>query len=188
MKTTQMIAETLQELEKELVHQIEDLSYKELVWRPDECSNSICFLFWHISRAEDIFISDYVLKIKQVFENCGWASKWGIQIENTGFGYGKEQLDSFPNPALSELKTYHEEVRIKSLNFLKTLGEADFDEVPVSDHPRRTGYTIGRVWGHLICEIGQHIGHIGYLRGLQRGLNQRGSVGDWDWINRKPSG
>ena len=44
MDVRQMVEESFEELEKELVHQLEDLSREELVWRPDEDSNSICFL------------------------------------------------------------------------------------------------------------------------------------------------
>jgi len=31
---------------------------------------------------------------------------------------------------------------------------------------------MGKVFSLLLCEITQHIGHIAYLRGLQRGLNK----------------
>ena len=184
MESTQMVEETFQELERELTHQLGDLTRDELVWSPNEESNSICFLFWHIGRAEDIWVSDYSLKRPQVFERGGWASRWDIPVEDTGFGYGPEQLAAFPNPPIEELRQYHDDVRAESLTYLKSLGPEDFDTIPASDHPRRKGYTIGRVWGHLLCEIGQHLGHIAYLRGLQRGINQRGSVGDWGRISR----
>lgn len=184
MDANQMVEETFQELEKELEHALEGLTPEELTWRPSEEANSISFLLWHLGRAEDIWISDYALKRTQAFERGGWAKKWGISLQDTGFGYGPSELAAFPNPPLEELRKYHEEVRRESLAYLGTLGPGDFDQVPPSDHPRRRGYTIGRVWGHLVCEIGQHVGHIAYLRGLQRGLNKKGSLGDWSWANR----
>lgn len=185
MELSNMVEEAFEELEKELSHMLEDLTQDELLWRPNEDANSISFLMWHIGRAEDIFVSDYALRQSQVFERGGWADRWSIAADDTGFAYGRAELTEFPNPPLEEILQYREEVRSESLAYLKTLSNNDFDIVPPSDHPRRRDYTVGRVWSHLICEIGQHVGQISYLRGLRRGLNQRGSVGDWSWTNRQ---
>ncbi|MFQ5860393.1 MAG: DinB family protein, partial [Dehalococcoidia bacterium] len=86
--------------------------------------------------------------------------------------YTVEQLATFPVPSVEELWQYNRAVRQETLAYLKGLSPDDFDVMPPSDHPRRRGYTIGRMFGHLLCEIGQHLGHVRYIRGLQRGLNQ----------------
>ena len=185
MDVRQMVEQSFEELEMELAHMLEDLTREELLWRPDEDSNSICFLVWHMSRAEDIFVSDYSLRQPQVFERGGWSTRWGIAADETGFGYGREQLAAFPNPPIEELVQYRREVRTESRAYHRSLKPYDYDHIPPSDHPRRRGYTIGRVWTHLICEIAQHVGQISYLRGQQRGLNKRGSVGDWSWVTRE---
>ena len=184
MEISRIVKEAFEELEAELAHMLEGLSPEDLDWKPDQDANSISFLMWHIGRAEDIYVSDYALRQAQVFERGGWADRWGIAVDDTGFGYGREDLDAYPNPPLDEIAEYRKQVRDESLAYLQTLSENDFDIVPPSDHPRRRDYTIGRVWSHLICEIAQHVGQISYIRGLRKGLNQRGSVGDWKWINR----
>ncbi len=184
MHISRIVEEAFQELEAELAHMLEGLSPEDLDWRPDQDANSISFLMWHIGRAEDIFVSDYALRQAQVFERKGWSDRWGIAVDDTGFGYGREEINAYPSPPLAEIAEYRKQVRGESLAYLKTLSESDFDFVPPSDHPRRRDYTLGRVWSHLICEIAQHVGQISYIRGLQKGLNQRGSVGDWKWINR----
>lgn len=38
------------------------------------------------------------------------------------------------------------------------------------DPERRPGYTVGRMFSHLIVEESQHLGQVAYLRGLLRGL------------------
>ena len=181
MHISRIVEEAFNELEEELDHMLEGLSPEELAWRPDEDANSICFLTWHLGRAEDVWITDYALKKPQIFESGGWADRWGIPAGNSGFAYTREQLAGFPNPPLDEIKQYRAEVRGESIAYLRSLSANDFDVVPASDHPRRRGYTIGRVWSHLIVEIAQHVGQISYLRGLQKGLNQKGSLGDWSW-------
>ena len=182
MHISRIVEEAFQELEEELEHMLEGLTSEELVWRPDEDANSICFLAWHLGRAEDVWISDYALRRPHVFESGGWAKRWGIDPGDSGFAYDREQLAAFPNPPIDEINRYRAEVRAQSIEYLKTLSANDFDVEPASDHPRRRGYTIGRVWSHLICEIAQHVGQISYLRGLQKGLNQKGSLGDWSWL------
>lgn len=181
MDITRLVEESFEELEEELAHMLGDLTREEQLWRPDEDANSICFLAWHLGRAEDVWITDYALKKPPVFESGGWANRWGIDPGDSGFAYTREQLAAFPNPPLDEIRRYRAEVRAESITYLKTLSANDFDIVPPSDHPRRRDYTIGRVWSHLICEIAQHVGQISYLRGLQKGLNQKGSLGDWSW-------
>ena len=172
MDANQMVEGAFQELEQGLECALEGLTPEELTWRPNEGANSINFLFWHISRAEDIWVSEYALKRPQTFERGGWAAKWKIPVEETGYGYGPEALAAFLNPPIDELWRYHREVHEESLAYLNTLKPDDFAYMPPSDHPRRRGRTIGWVWSHLLCEIGQHLGHITYLRGLQRGINQ----------------
>lgn len=183
MQISHIVELAFQELEEELAHMLDDLTQEELLWRPDPDSNSICFLAWHLGRAEDVWISDYALKRPHIFESGGWAGRWGIDPGDSGFAYGREQLAAFPNPPIHEIMQYRAEVRAQSIGYLKSLSSNDFDVEPPSDHPRRKGYTIGRVWSHLICEIAQHVGQISYLRGLQKGLNQKGSLGDWSWIS-----
>ena len=96
---------------------------------------------------------------------------WKIPSADTGFNYGKDQLAMFITPPISELYQYANAVRRQTLGYLQKLSEADFDLKPDSDHPYRKGYTIGRMFGHILCELSQYLGHIRYLRGLQRGLN-----------------
>ena len=183
MEIARVVEDAFKELDEELEHMTVDLSREELLWRPNQDSNSILFLMWHLGRAEDVWISDYCLKKAHVFESGGWAARWGIDPGDSGFAYGREQLAAFPNPPLDELNAYRTEMRAQSIFYLKSLSANDFDVVPPSDHPRRKGFTVGQVWSHLVCEVAQHVGQISYLRGLQKGLNQKGSLGDWSWIS-----
>ena len=102
----------------------------------------------------------------------GWTQKWEIPAADTGARYEKEDLASFVTPPVEEICAYGREVRAQTLEYLSNLKEADFAAMPQTDNPRQRGYTIGRMFGHILCELSQHLGHVRYLRGLQRGLNK----------------
>ncbi|MFQ5875054.1 MAG: DinB family protein [Dehalococcoidia bacterium] len=172
MDAKQLIQHTLLELEQDLERSLDGLTQGELTWRPSTEANSICFTFWHLTRAEDAWVNTRAQEQPDVFERDGWARKWDIPAQDTGFGYTPEQLAAFPNLPLGELWQYHRDARRQSLDYLQTLSPSDFDRPLRREHPRLKGLNIGRMFGHVICEIGQHVGHIRYLRGLQRGINK----------------
>ena len=172
MNINQLIEETLAEIDGDLERALDGLTTEELVWRPDEESNSIGFSLWHMIRAEDYWLSDFAIKAPHVFDQKGWAQGWKMSCSGTGARYDKKDLASFVTPAVGEIWTYGREVRAQTLEYLSGLKGADFARVPQTDNPRQHGYTIGRMFGHILCELSQHLGHIRYLRGMQRGLNK----------------
>lgn len=171
MEINQLIKETLYEIEDALETALKGLTSAEIIWRPSDEVNAIGFILWHQARAEDSWLSNFAQKVPQVFERDGWSTKWGISAFDTGFGYTKRQLTEFVTPPVAELLEYARMVRVQTCQYLSGLAAEDFDCVPQTDHPWRQGYTIGRMFGHIVCELSQHLGHIRYLRGLQRGLN-----------------
>ncbi|MFQ5933342.1 MAG: DinB family protein [Dehalococcoidia bacterium] len=172
MDAGQLITGALTELEQDLERSLTGLTPQELTWRPNNEANSICFTFWHLSRAEDAWVNSRAQEQPDVFEGDGWAERWNLPVEDTGFGYTPEQLAGFPELPLRELWQYHRGVRRGSLEYLETLNPSDFDLPLRREHPRLKGLNIGLMFGHVICEVGQHVGHIRYLRGLQRGINK----------------
>jgi uncharacterized damage-inducible protein DinB len=172
MEVKQLVEETFEEIERDLERALEGLTSEELTWRPNAEANPIGFTFWHVSRAEDGWVNGFALQRSHVFSGNGWAERWSIPADASGFGFTAEQLAKFPTPPLAELWEYHGEVRQQTIDYLGGLGPQDFDYKPPADSPFRSGYTVGRMFGHLMSEIGQHVGHIWYLRGLQRGLNK----------------
>ena len=171
MNTNQLLEETFKEMDGDFERALQGLTPHELAWRPSPEANSIGFTFWHLTRAEDIWVNDFARKVPQVFARDGWASKWGVPPGDTGAGYDKAKLTQFKNPPIEELWQYNRTVRQETLRYLKGLAAKDFDVAPPTDNPRRQGYTVGRMFGHILCEVSQHLGHVRYIRGLQRGIN-----------------
>ena len=172
MKINQLVEETLTEIDGDLERALHGLTTREVEWRPGEEANSIGFTLWHMIRAEDYWLSDFALKVPHVFEQKGWVQRWKMSSAGTGAGYDKEDLASFVTPPMEEIWKYGREVRTQTLEYLSSLSDADFAFMPQTDNLRHQGYTIGRMFGHILCELSQHLGHVRYLRGLQRGLNK----------------
>ena len=84
---------------------------------------------------------------------------------------------SSPRPS-EEIWEYGREVRAQTLEYMAGLRADQLSNTSPWATPYQQGYTIGRMFGHILCELSQHLGHIRYLRGLQRGL---------DAIDRKPA-
>lgn len=170
MDTKQLVAEALNELDGDLRRALDGLTSEELSWAPEKWANSIGFTLWHVIRAEDLWVHQYGKGVPQIHESQGWAARWGIPPLDHGAGYDEDQLAAFPTPPVSELEQYYEAVRRATLSFLDGLTPDNLGE-PLAV-PHRQGYSNGQMFRHLLCEIGEHVGHMRYLRGLQRGLNK----------------
>ena len=66
--------------------------------------------------------------------------------------------------------SYYDSVRATTLAYLDSISEDDLETCPHPDS--RPGYTVGKMFSHVIVEESQHTGQVAYLRGIQRGLNK----------------
>ncbi len=167
MKATDLILKSLEENDGYVADAIKKLSPDELAWRPKPHSNSIAFLIWHLARVEDLWINRILQGGKDLYESEGWYNKFGTPAQDTGAFYDEAKLKSWPVPKLELLKQYAAVVRRSTITYLKTLDEKALDE------PRDFGWmkgTTGSGLSHLISEIGEHSGQIGYIKGIMKGI------------------
>ncbi len=170
MDVMQLVAETLQEIDTDLEAALDGLTTEEVVWRPSDEANAIGFSLWHMIRAEDTWLSGFAQGLPHLFERNGWDRRWDQVDAGTGWGYGKEELAAFVTPPVEEIWKYGREVRAQTLEYMAGLRADELSNTSPWATPFQQGYTIGRMFGHILCELSQHLGHIRYLRGLQRGL------------------
>lgn len=170
MDVMQLVAETLQEIDTDLEAALDGLTTEEVVWRPSDEANAIGFSLWHMIRAEDTWLSGFAQGLPHLFERNGWDRRWDQVDAGTGWGYGKEELAAFVTPPVEEIWKYGREVRAQTLEYMAGLRADELSNTSPWATPYQQGYTIGRMFGHILCELSQHLGHIRYLRGLQRGL------------------
>jgi DinB superfamily len=144
------------------------LTATERRFQPQAHANHIDFIVWHMARDEDGEIHTFAQRTSTLWQREAWYQKLGLPVEDDGFGYTVEQVATLPQFAIADCLAYYEAVRRATLRYLDGLTPADFERCPAP--ARRPGYTIGRLFSHLIVEGSQHLGQVAYLRGLQRGL------------------
>jgi uncharacterized damage-inducible protein DinB len=167
MKATDILIQSLEENEGYIQDALKWLSEDELKWSPKPHSNSIIFLLWHLGRVEDLWINRILKAGKDQYEVESWYKKFGTPGEDIGSGYDEADLKAWPVPSLKLVNEYRAAVRKNCFAYIKSLTEKDLDEP--KDFRWNKG-TTGSALKHLICEVGEHAGQIGYIKGILKGI------------------
>ncbi len=145
------------------------LTPEERRFQPTPQSNHIDFIVWHMARVEDDFLQRFAQRAPTVWQRDGWYSKLGLPERESGFRYTAEQVTNLPVFDLDELLAYYDAVRAETYRYLDSISEPDLALKP---HPRRPEYTVANMFSHLMIEEAQHVGHVAYIRGIQRGIEE----------------
>ena len=168
MEAKELIVRSLEESQGFLNRVLDGLTQEEVAWTPKAHCNSIAFILWHLGRVEDIWINRVIRHEEEAYEAEGWQEKLGTPAGESGARYTLEQLQAWPVPKLEIIRGYANSVREKTKAFLQSLTPEKLSEVA---NLGRSSDTIGAILGHLITEIALHVGQVGYLRGLHRGMD-----------------
>ncbi|UCB42830.1 MAG: DinB family protein [Dehalococcoidales bacterium] len=171
METSDFILDTLERLQSVVTVAVNGLSHEELTWQPGAEANSIGFILWHQTRAEDVLIHDWIQQKPQVWVTEQWYQRLKLpeNPHDNGWGYTTEQIAAFPVPELKELLGYAKATRTQTIDYLKN---ATADKLEQAIQTPLGELTIGQTLALTLCEIAEHTGQIAYLRGLQRGLDK----------------
>jgi len=167
MNAIELVISSLEENTGYVEDAIKKLTPEELSWSPKPHSNTIAFLMWHLARVEDTWINRFLQDGKNIYETENWYQKFNTSPEDSGIFFDVAKLKAWPVPSLSLLKEYAAAVRKTTLAFLKTLDEKQLDV------PRDFGWmkgTVGWALSHLVSEVGEHSGQIGYIKGIMKGI------------------
>lgn len=165
-----VIRMALEESFDDLRTALDGLTPAERRFQPHAQANHIDFLVWHMARVEDSWIQPFARGVPRIWQRDSWYRRLRLPEKDSGFGYTAEQVAALPRFEFAELMAYYETVRRETLEYLDGLAAPDLDRTP--DPDRRPGYTLGKVFGHLVVEVSEHTGQVAYLRGLQRGLGR----------------
>jgi uncharacterized damage-inducible protein DinB len=151
---------------RELVHEtVDSADASDLSWRPDNASNSIAWLTWHLTRIQDDHIAD-AAKTGQVWIAGGWAERFGLPFDeaDTGYGHGVTEVAALQVDSGELLTSYHDAVYQQTLDYISGLTDADLDRVV--DERWDPPVTLGVRLVSVISDDLQHVGQAAYLRGL----------------------
>ena len=154
-----------------MIRSVEGLTKDELRWMPTPECSSIGFLVWHYGRTLDRWFQSRLRDAPQLWEQ-GWAGRLGQEVgdpNDTGYGYGPEQLANFQVPDAGMLLEYAAASLQAANCYLLALPDAEYGERVVIN-PRGGTMTLANMCQQLLWEFNQHGGQIAYLRGMQRGL------------------
>jgi uncharacterized damage-inducible protein DinB len=167
MNAIELVMQSLEENDKYVKDALTYLKEDELTWRPQPHSNSIIFLLWHLARVEDFWINMALKGGKQIYETQNWFKQFKTPAADFGGFYDVEALKNWSVPSLKLINEYKTAVRKTTLAYITPLTEKQLDE------PKDFGWnkgTIGSALKHLICEVGEHSGQIGYIKGIMKGI------------------
>ena len=170
MDFNQIIRMAFDEYLDDLRKALDGLTPEERRFQPGPESNHIDFTVWHMARVEDDWVQRFARGAGTVWQLEGWYEKMGLPEKDNGVRYNAQQVADLPTFGFDELMVYYDSVRRVTFTYLDSLTGDDLD---ICHQPeRRPGYTIGKMFSHLIVEESQHLGQVAFLRGLQRGLNK----------------
>ena len=158
------MTEYLEDLKKAL----EGLTEAELRWQATLESNSIVWLVWHMARVKDGWINSSIAGGESVWDSGGWSGRTGITYDNSGYGQDADEVRSMPEVDVAVLIDYFDEVRAATFKVIDEMSDEDMSR---SFSRGRRSVTWSWILGHVLAEEAQHLGHVGFIRGMIRGLD-----------------
>jgi uncharacterized damage-inducible protein DinB len=145
--------------------QLDGLSAEQLTARVGPGANPVAWLAWHLLRVQDDHIAD-VADSAQVWTAQGFARRFDLPLDDdaTGYGMSADEVAAVrvTDPAL--LVEYSAAVHARTAEFLAGLSDADLDRIV--DTRWEPPVTLGVRLVSVLSDDLQHLGQIGYVRGL----------------------
>jgi Protein of unknown function (DUF664) len=164
VSTTDVVVDAFERIRDAVYPATNGLSPEELVWRPDDESNSIAWLIWHLSRIQDDRVAALTGR-EQVWTSKGWAERFALPlpIADTGLGHSPEEVGKVIADSRS-LLGYFEDVHATTVSYVGSLDEDGLARVVDRDWDPPETVAI-RLMGVISDDL-QHVGQAAYARGI----------------------
>ena len=150
---------------------LEDVDDVILRSQPNNQSNSMGWLLWHMIRIVDRFVHPGCQGSPQLWIKDNWYNNFGLDddINNTGIGWNEEQVTAWDLPAKNLLVGYYEAVNAAAREYIQPLSAVDLDrQIPAARPPDTV--SIGSRLGVVVYDNCVHGRQIAYLRGYYKGM------------------
>ena len=149
---------------RRIVHQAADgLSQEQLAYRPEEGSNSIAWLVWHLTRIQDSHLSP-VTQLEEAWLTEDWSEKFGLPgTTSIGYGDGPEQVAAI-RPDGELLLGYHDRVSGRVLTYMDNVDATELDRIVDTSYDPHVKAGVRLV--SVISDNLQHAGQARYVRGM----------------------
>ena len=163
MESKELLIEAYTHINR-IVHQaVDDLSQEQLAYRPEEGSNSIAWLVWHLTRVQDNNLRD-VTQLDEAWLTEDWSERFGM-AGSTGIGFGDGADDvAAMRPPRAILLGYHDRVSSRVLDYLPTVDADELDRIVDTNYDPHV--TAGIRLMSVVQDNTQHAGQARYIRGM----------------------
>lgn len=164
MTTTRVLVDTFERVRDAVHPAVNGLSTDELAFRPDDESNSIAWLAWHLARIQDDAVAG-LAGTEPVWTAAGWYERFGLPFDpaDTGFGHDARAVASVVADARS-LLDYFEDVHRRTVAYVGSLAPADLARVV--DGTLEPPETVESTLVTAMVDDLQHVGQAAYVRGI----------------------
>lgn len=150
----------------EHVHEaVDGLSPQELTEAPENGTNPIGWLVWHLTRVQDHHVAE-IVDDEQVWMSGDWPSRFGVEpkASNTGYGHSADDVAAIRPDSAQTLIDYYEAVAARTRALIDRTSNDDLDRVVDDrwDPPVTLGVRLISVADDDI----QHAGQACYARGM----------------------
>ena len=163
MESSDLLVEAYSHITR-IVHQAADgLSQEQLAYRPEEGSNSIAWLVWHLTRIQDSHLKN-VVQLEEAWLTEQWDERFGMAgSTGIGFGDGTEEVAAI-RPPRAILLGYHDRVAGRVLDYLPTVDAEELDRIVDTNYDPHVKAGIRLM--SVVQDNTQHAGQARYLRGM----------------------
>ena len=164
MRSTDVLTDAFDRVRDAVHPAVNGLSRDELSFRPDDESNPIAWLVWHLTRIQDDHVSALAGR-PQVWTANGWAERFALpfDVSDTGYGHDADAVAAVEADAAS-LLGYFEDVHAATVAYLATIDDDALDRVV--DRNWDPPVTAGVRLVSVIADDLQHVGQAAYVRGV----------------------
>ncbi len=142
-----------------------------MIARPNDDSNSMSWLIWHMTRVADRFIHFRLTDKPQLWIVDGWHEEFNMpdDPQEYGLGWSNEQVEAWQAPPKDVVMAYFEAVNAAVTDYFSSITDAELARViPFPALPDTL--TVGQALGTLLCDNIAHDWQVAYLRGYFRGF------------------
>lgn len=138
---------------------------------PNDQSNPMNWLVWHMTRVADRFIHGRFQDTDQVWTAGGWNEKFGMPADpgEFGMGWSAQQVAEWPAPSRETLMGYYDAVNNAARDYISGLSASDLERQVPAAAPGTT-MSVADALGILVWDNIVHGGQVAYLRGYFEGL------------------
>ena len=135
---------------------------------PNDVSNSMSWLVWHMTRVVDRLIHDRCQSTDQIWTTGGWNERFGMDEDpnEIGMGWSTEKVAGWDCPPREVLMGYYDAVNADARHYINGLDADGLDRQVPAPGPAGSTMSVAEALGILVWDNIVHGGQVAYIRGF----------------------